>query len=227
MRQKIAAEVAANKQALAVWDAANRVDNPNPFGWRRPTLAPALPSPTFRYGAASPKISGATAPMPRIDFSVSRNRSSSFRTPAEQAREVVALRSHVCWGAHMSDRARHILPSVDGRPITDGDDFEKLLGPNLSWFQALWATELRINGLLDAGGGTTWFKTSKLHDQLHVELPHAKIEQANDRAKACVDEYARLRRVEGKSQNLRFEYALEPILRAVLRDSLAKYQSTR
>jgi len=127
----------------------------------------------------------------------------------------------------MSDKARHILPSVDGRPITDGDDFEGLLGPSLSWFEALWTSELRVNGLLDAGGGTTWFKTPKLHDQLHVELPHAKIGQTNDRAKACVDEYARLRRVEGRSQNRRFEDALEPILRATLRDSLAKYQSTR
>jgi len=228
IRQKIEAEVAANKQSFAAWDAANRVDNPNPLGLRSPTLPTALPFPTFRYGAPSPKISGATVQtMPRITFSVSPNRSSSFRTPAEQAREVVAGRSHVCWGAHMSDKARHILPRVDGRAITDGDEFERLLGPNLPWFQALWASELRSQGLLDAGGGTTWFKKSGLHDQLHVELPHAKIDQTDSRAQACVDEYARLLRVESKSQNHAFENALKPNLKITLRNSLAKYQSTR
>ncbi len=224
MRQKIEAEVAGNQRSFAAWDSANRVDNPNPLGLRSMTGPNALPFRTFRYGMPPITISGATVTMPGVTFAVSPNRSSSFRTPAEQAQEVVARRSHVCWGAHMSDKARHILPRVDGRAITDGDEFERLLGSHLSGFTTLWASELRFNGLRDAGGGTTWFKSEKLHDQLHVELPDAKIDQTNARAEACVDEYARLLQVEGKSQNHAFENALKPHLKLTLKASLAKYK---
>jgi hypothetical protein len=45
-----------------------------------------------------------------------------------------------------------------------------------------------------------------------VELPHAKIDQTESRGQGCVDENARLRRVEGKSKNHSFENALKPDL---------------
>jgi hypothetical protein len=227
MKAKIDEELAANKRSLAAWDAANALDNPNPRGLKSAILPRAVTSPTYRYGAPFPKLSDATVPLPRITFTVSRNKSSSFRTPAEQAREVVSSKSHVCWGGHMSDKARHVLPYVDGRGITDGDEFERLLGTNLFRFQALWVSELRLNDLRDAGGGLTWFKTPGLHDQLHVELPNSKIDQTDARAKACVDEYARLLRLKVGKPNEKFERHLDENLKKALRDSLAKYQSTK
>jgi hypothetical protein len=215
----------ANERAFEAWDASNRIDNPNPFGrdWRLGPgpLGRGLPERTFRYGAAPWQPIGPTA---TIRFVVSPNRSSSFRTPKEQAKEVAERRSHVCWGAHMSDKARHVLPYVDGKAITDGDQFETLLGEHLTWFKTLWANELGRIGLLNAAGGKSWFKSDDLHDQLHVELPDAKISQLDERAAACVDEYARLRPEEVRYHNTHFERQLKSSLKTVLNNSLAKYK---
>jgi hypothetical protein len=197
-----------NRRALESWSAANRVDNPDPLGWKDSAkLRGQVPSRTFRYGMPAYQ-----APRPTLGFVVSRYRFSSFRTPVEQAAEVVANRSKVCWGAHMSNMARHIIPSIDGHAFTDGDRFERALGPHLPWFVAIWTNTLRSCGLRDAGGGTSWFKEPGLHDQLHVELPGAKIPQTDARATACVIEYVRLVNNHQGKRNKDFESKCQPVL---------------
>jgi hypothetical protein len=197
------------QKAYHQWAASDRVDNPDPLGWHDAARSLGqLPQRTFRYGAPAFQCS-----RPTLAFAVSRNRSSSFRTPVEQAAEVAANRSWVCWGGHMSNMARHVIPRVNGRSFTDGDAFERQLGANLSWFVALWESTLRSCGLHDASGGQHWFKK----DQLHIELPGAKISQTDSRATACVVEYVRLVNAGRGRRNLKFEHACHPGLAAHLR----------
>ncbi len=211
----------SNRLANDTWVAGRRIDNPDPFGLRR-----YQPSQTFRY--RSPPPVQLLPPLPTMTFQVSSNKKSSFRTPAEQAAEVAAShpKSNACWSAHMSDKARHILPRVDGRWIFDGDDLETILGDHLPWFKALWASELRVNALLNAGREACWMEKkpgAKFTDQLHVELHNARIDQNDERAAACVDEYARLVKKEGGRRNAEFEGQLKDYLTEVLSRSLAKY----
>ena len=66
-----------NRRAFESWSAANRVDNPDPLGWKDSAkLGGQVPSRTFRYGMPAYR-----PPRPTLGFVVSRNRSSSFRTP--------------------------------------------------------------------------------------------------------------------------------------------------
>jgi len=199
-----------NRRGFEQWSASNRVDNPNPLGWNDAArLREQMPGRTFRYGMPTFR-----PPRPTLAFSVSRNKTSSFRTPLEQAAQVAANRSWVCWGAHMSNMARHVVPSIDGRSFTDGDAFERQLGAHLSWFVAIWENTLRSCGLRDASGGQHWYKK----DPLHIELPGAKIPQTDPRARACVMEYVRLVNVGHRSRNLKFEHACQPVLAAHLRN---------
>src|SRR6185436_18426742 len=199
-----------NRRAYEQWSASSRVDNPNPLGWNDASrLRGQMPGRTFRYGMPAFR-----PPRPTVTFAVSRNRTSSFRTPPEQAAEVVAQRSWVCWGAHMSNMERHVIPSVDGRSFTDGDDFERQLGAHLSWFVPIWEDTLRSCGLRDGSGSQRWYKK----DQLHIELPGAKIRQTDPRAAACVVEYVRLVNAGEGPRNLDFERACEPVLAAHLRN---------
>jgi hypothetical protein len=224
MRERMQPEVDQNQQLLTIWEVRNRVDNPNPLGIRGLMGSLAAPQRTFRYGASP--IVGLTVTVPRVSFSVSQNHRSKFRTPEEQAVEVAKGKdaSQVCWGAHMSNMARHIIPTVDGKPLYDGGEFEKRLGSYFPAFNSLWVNELRHNGLRDAGGGCTWFNNPKFKDELHVELPNAKFGQSDHRAAACVDEYARLlKKVPGSVKNDAFEDNLDPPLELVLKNALEKY----
>ena len=197
-----------NDMAFAAWSVADKVDNPDPLGWHDTSRLHGLfPSRTLRYGM--PRFE---RPRPRLTFAVSPNKSSAFRTPVEQAKEVSArpkVKSWVCWGAHMSDKARHILPRIDGVPYTSGSEFKRALGKHFPWFVAQWKDALRTCDLRDANGGQDWFEG----DELHVELPDGKISQLDARAGACVDEYVRLINTGAGQRNHKFELRLQPHLR--------------
>lgn len=197
-----------NKLAFASWSASNSVDNPNPMGAK---LGAQIPNRTFRYG-----MPAFQAPRPSLGFRVSPNKSSSFRTPVEQAAEVAKGKSSVCWGAHMSDMARHIIPSLAGQAFVSGDQFERALGRHLPWFVAIWVDALRSSGLRDAAGGLTWHHGNQFNDQLHVELPGAKIPQTDPRATACVIEYVRLVNTGQFKRNTKFEGDCEQVLKTHL-----------
>src|SRR4051794_17286700 len=53
--------------------------------------------------------------MPVITFKLDAGKDSTARTPEEQAIEVARSKSWVCWGAHMSDKARHVLMTSDSK----------------------------------------------------------------------------------------------------------------
>jgi hypothetical protein len=161
------------------------------------------------------------AKVPVITFEVntSADKSSGARTPAEQAVFVSKGTSNVCWSAHMADRARDIIMKVDGKrswqDLEDafGDD---VCGPgtNFDTFKKKWVEVRRNFGLKDAGGGDTWFDS----DPFHVELPDSKVSRTDERAKACLQEYARLTREKGQRKNPGFEKTYAKLLGPYLKD---------
>ena len=143
--------------------------------------------------------------IPVVKFSMSKNKVSKSRTPAEQAKEVVGGKSYVCWSSHMADKARHVLMTVDGKASWEpkeafGDDFDQ--------FTKEWGAAMKKHGLKNAEGNDGW----PSWDEFHLELPESKMSTGDKRAQACLDEYAKLTRKDGKKQNKKFEDKYKKLL---------------
>lgn len=161
---------------------------------------------------------GGNQPMV-IEFSLSPNKASKSRTPAEQAAEVAGGRSWVCWSAHMADKARHVIMSVNGKVTWDS---KKVFGLNFAEFKKQWAANMRKHGLKNYKGQDGWGDG----DEFHLELPDAKVERTDERAKACLREYVRLTREAGKQKNAKFEESYKALLQPYIDDAEAKTKST-
>jgi hypothetical protein len=144
------------------------------------------------------------AEPPEVTFAMERTPVTQFRTPADQAVELVKGSTKVCWSAHMADKARHVIMKADGKITWDP---KKAMGEDFDAFKKKWAEAMKSNGLKNADGGDGWYNS----DAFHLELADSKISKTDERAEACMDEYARLTREEGKKQNQAFEakYARE------------------
>jgi len=152
------------------------------------------------------------AKVPTVTFSLSPNTKSIFRTPAQQAAELARGpgATMVCWGAHMSDKARHVLIKIDGGTNYKDDEkaAAKAFGEEFGTFKTKWGLVMRKYGLKNKAGGDGWAPG----DPFHLELPGAKISRTSERANACLDEYARLTRVEGEKPNKPFEEKFAKLL---------------
>ena len=144
-----------------------------------------------------------------VTFALDPNAATKSRTPAEQAQQLVANRSWVAWGAHMADKARHVIMKVDGKVNWDA---KKSLGEDFEAFKKAWGATMSSHGLRNAAGKDGWFAG----DAFHLELADSKMPKTDERVKACLEEYARLSRKEKKGRNEKFEkdYArlLEPYI---------------
>lgn len=146
---------------------------------------------------------------PTVVFVLDANKATQSRTPAEQAAQVVAGRSWVCWGAHMADKARHVIMKVDGKVVWDA---RKALGEDFADFKRNWAAVMKKHGLRNAAGKDGWYDG----DAFHLELSDSKLAKVDDRVRACFDEYARLSRQENKGRNERFEKQYASDLKAYI-----------
>jgi hypothetical protein len=163
--------------------------------------------------------SGAKIPVVTFEVSTSADKTSGMRTPAEQAALVSKGTSSVCWSAHMADRARDVIMKVDGKrswqDLEDafGDD-SCGAGTSFDLFKKKWVEVRKSFGLKDAGGGDTWFDS----DPFHVELPDSKVSRTDERAKACLEEYARLTREKNQRKNPTFERSFAKLLEPYFKD---------
>ena len=156
---------------------------------------------------ATPPVAGkpAPAPMPTVAFALDKGAATKVRTPEEQAAQVAAGRSWVCWGAHMADSARHVVMKVDGKVSWDP---KKALGADWPAFQKLWAATMKKHALKNAKGGDGWFDG----DGFHLELADSKMAKDDPRCKACLEEYVRLTRTGKNKPNDKFEKAYVKLL---------------
>jgi hypothetical protein len=150
-----------------------------------------------------------------IAFSMSNNKDSKSRTPAEQANEVVKGASYVCWSSHMGDKARHVLMKVNGKVSWEP---KEAFGDGVGEFEKKWGELMKAHGLKNAKGGDGWSSW----DGFHLELPDSKMSTSDKQAQACLDEYARLTREEGKDKNEKFETSYEKLLKPFIE----KYEKT-
>jgi hypothetical protein len=143
---------------------------------------------------------------PVVTFALDTSRVTKSRTPAEQAEQVVrgGLNSTVCWGAHMADKAMHVVMKVDG---TVNWDPKKTMAEDFVAFKKKWAEAMKSKGLKNFEGGDGWGEG----DAFHLELSDSRIAHTDDRVVACLKEYAKLTRKDGKNKNDEFEkkYAKE------------------
>ena len=88
---------------------------------RRALLACGLLTLTGLLATADDKKKDDKKPAdpPEVTFVFDPSKATKCRTPAEQAQEVVENQSWVCWGAHMADKARHVLMKADGKVTWD------------------------------------------------------------------------------------------------------------
>jgi hypothetical protein len=154
-----------------------------------------------------------SADPPEVTFVFDPSKATKCRTPAEQAQEVVENQSWVCWGAHMADKARHVLMKADGKVTWDP---KKTMGDDYDAFKKKWGEVMKTKGLKNARGGDGWYDG----DAFHLELADSKISKTDERVKACLAEYVRLSREEKKGKNEKFEkdYA------GLLAEYLKKYE---
>lgn len=141
---------------------------------------------------------GKKAAPSKIEFTMDPNAATKSRTPAEQAAEVAAGRSWVCWGAHMADKARHVIMKVDGKISWEP---KKVFDDSFNDFKKAWAKAMKDNKLKNAEGKDGWYDG----DSFHLELDDSKIDKTDERVAACLEEYVDLTRNKGKKQNDTFE----------------------
>lgn len=143
----------------------------------------------------------------KIRLKISANKKAHFRTPAQQAVSLTK-KSNTCWGAHMSDKARHILVSANGGKFESG--LRHVLSDK--WHQELfkeaWVKSMKQAALVNFGGGTKWGKG----DEFHVQLPGAKLKRTSAKANACLEEYLRLTRKKSRRKNTSFEKKYKKLL---------------
>jgi hypothetical protein len=148
-----------------------------------------------------------------VTFVVGDRKGNKSRTPKEQAELLVGGSTQVCWSAHMADKARDLHMKVDGKISWEPKD---AFGDDFDAFKKKWGEAMKKNGLKNAAGGDGW----PSWDEFHVELPDSKVSRTDERATACIAEYARLTREDGKKQNAKFEKEYAKLLQP----HLAKYE---
>jgi hypothetical protein len=134
---------------------------------------------------------------------ISPNQKANFRTPKQQA-DSLTKRSKTCWGAHMSDKARHInIKSDDVKEWQAGlsgftaDKWHKEL------FKGVFVMAMKDAGLVNWLDKPDWGEGDEFHLQLEGAYKRTAI--AKKRELACVEEYLRLTRKKGKKKNVDFE----------------------
>ncbi len=162
---------------------------------------------------------GRSPVSPVIIFTPGKAPLSGFRTPEQQAYEVAGNHSWVCWGAHMTGKARDIIMRVDGTPSFDP---RKVFGRMFGDFTRAWGEAMGKYGLKNWEAGDGW----SAGDEFHLELPNARMAVTDDRAKACLTEYVRLTRGVGMHPNAKFEKEYAKLLKPYI-DAAEKNDPSR
>lgn len=142
-----------------------------------------------------------------VRFKISQNKKAKCRTAKQQAEAVLKGGSWVCWGAHMSDKARHVIMSVEGTAYY-GLGKCKPIRPFKKQFIAAWGKAMSDAGLLN-------FKSEpgyRSGDEFHLELPDARLKKSDERARACMEHYVRETRKNGRKKNTKFEKSYKGLI---------------
>jgi hypothetical protein len=137
--------------------------------------------------------------LPDLKVKVSNQAVTKVRKPKEQAEQIVKGVSWTCSSAHMSDNARHVDLSKDGKYVVAPS--KDLSADEFKTFKDAWNAAMKANGLLN-------YKAKDGYDEgdaYHLELPDAKLPVSDKRVQECLEEYADMTRNDGKKKNVAFE----------------------
>lgn len=156
-------------------------------------------------------------------FKYSKNAVDQNRTPRAQAELISKGTSKTCASSHMVDMARHLNLFYGGPGKKAGLVWgaSKAFGAKehnivaLNEFTTKWVSLMKSNTLVNAEGKAAWCSW----DQPHIELPESKVPRGDPKVAKCLEEYAKITRIEGGKINSGFETgtwksALAPYLKA-------------
>lgn len=137
---------------------------------------------------------------------ISKNRIDRARHATDQAKLVVGNKSWTCNSSHMTNSARHVYVTFNGKSniVWNIDRLKSRIGSNeYAFLISLYAMGMNRAGLYNFKGSRGFLPNSK--DPYHVELPQSRMEKADPQITRCFAEYARLTRIDGKTRNTEFE----------------------
>jgi hypothetical protein len=152
----------------------------------------------YRANAAK-QVNKRPEELPELKVKVSNLAVTKVRKPKEQAEQIVKGVSWTCSSAHMSDNARHVDLSKDGKYVVAPS--KDLNADEFKAFKDAWNAAMKANGLLN-------YKAKDGYDEgdaYHLELPDAKLPTSDKRVEECLEEYADMTRNDGKKKNVAFE----------------------
>jgi hypothetical protein len=124
---------------------------------------------------------------------------TKIRKPKEQAEQIVKGVSWTCSSAHMSDNARHVDLTKDGKYVVAPS--KDLAAEEFKAFTDAWNGAMKAAGLLNYKGETGYSEG----DAYHLELPDSKLPVTDKRVQECLTYYAQMTRDDGKKKNAKFE----------------------
>jgi hypothetical protein len=137
--------------------------------------------------------------LPELKVKVSNLAVTKVRKPKEQADQIVKGVSWTCSSAHMSDNARHVDLSKDGKYVVAPS--KDLTADEFTAFKDAWNAAMKANGLFN-------YKAKDGYDEseaYHLELPDTKLPISDKRVQEYLEEYADMTRNDGKKKNVAFE----------------------
>jgi hypothetical protein len=149
--------------------------------------------------ASSRKNNQQLTDLPDLKVKVSNQSVTKIRKPKEQAEQIVKGVSWTCSSAHMSDNARHVDLTKDGKYVVAPS--KDLAAEEFKAFTDAWNGAMKAAGLLNYKGETGYSEG----DAYHLELPDSKLPVTDKRVQECLTYYAQMTRDDGKKKNAKFE----------------------
>lgn len=149
--------------------------------------------------ASSKKNNQQLTDLPDLKVKVSNQSVTKIRKPKEQAEQIVKGVSWTCSSAHMSDNARHVDLTKDGKYVVAPS--KDLAAEEFKAFTDAWNGAMKAAGLLNYKGETGYSEG----DAYHLELPDSKLPVTDKRVQECLTYYAQMTRDDGKKKNAKFE----------------------
>ncbi len=132
----------------------------------------------------------------KVTFKISQNPDDDQRTGAEQAVIVARNSSWTCSSAHMADKARHVVPHLNGKRV---EEPYTSFAPLMDDYKKKWVNAMGTD-LVNCAGKKAYHK-----DQYHLELKDGKKGILAKETEACYVKYVDLTKDPKKRINTDFE----------------------
>jgi len=131
-----------------------------------------------------------------VTFKLSTQKVDKIRTGAEQATIIARNSSWTCVSAHMSDKARHVVPHINGKAVKEP---YTSFAPVMDKYKKKWVDAMGSD-LVNCDQKQAYHK-----DQYHLELKDGRIGIPDKEIEACYVKYVELTKDQRPKVNKDFE----------------------